>query len=187
MSNHKIFVTSGKAKQKQLTQQNLHSFTVELESIQKYKRGITWHLVLPAVCGNGLLSVSLSLSVLRCGGYVQSSASWFVQLLACSLSLPSYNGTPLPLVQPPQCLWMGLHQGRVLRTTWTAKQPLVKADVQDTTNVTSLPTPEDMTWAKNTHHSICNGLKIHWFYPMAYWLYMSKQSSHQLTDDQKLR
>lgn len=60
-----------------------------------------WHLVLPAVCDKGLLSVSLSLSVLRCGGYVQSSASWFVQLLACSLSLPSYNDTPLPLVQPP--------------------------------------------------------------------------------------
>lgn len=95
---------SYQSKQKQLTQQNrhnLHSFTVELVSIQKYKRGITWHLVLPAVCGNGLLSVSLSLSVLRCGDYVQSSASWFVQLLGCSVSLPSYNGTPLPLVQPP--------------------------------------------------------------------------------------
>lgn len=161
VSDHKILIRQ----KQQITQQiryNLHSFTVKLESIEKYKRGITWHLVLPAVCDSGLFSVSLSPSVLRCGGYVQSSASWFVQLLACSLSLPSYNGTPLPLVQPPQCLWMGLHQGRVLRTTWTAIQPLVKADVQETTNVTSFPTPEDMTWAKNTH-SICNGLKIHWF------------------------
>lgn len=67
--------------------------------------------------------------------------------LAAPFLSPLITAHPFLWFSPPQCLWMGLHQGRVLRTTWTTIQPLVKADVQGTTYVTSIPTTEDMAWA----------------------------------------
>lgn len=176
--------TVATGKNQSITQQyrhNQHPFTVKLNPLQTNLYNTFFYLQVFW----GLFSVSLHFQ------------SWSVAVMSNLQLLGLFNCLPAlflsPLITTHPSLWIGppsvcgrgYTNGGITHNLGSHTTLSQRWRTRSTINVTSFSTPEEITWAKNTRHSISEQ-EIHCFYITMYWVYMFERRSHQIIDYPKL-